>query len=102
MTSVDLFCCRRSARWFFVRLLALLISLALSGNSLAGQLKLTWDAVATATGYRLHYGTTSGNYSSSIDAQSNTSVVVPGLTDGARYFFAVMAYNTTTTSGFST
>jgi hypothetical protein len=82
--------------------LALLVPLvALSGNSFAGQVKLAWDAVANATGYRLHYGTSSGNYPSSIDAKNQTSVTVPGLTDGARYYFAVKAYNTTTTSSFS-
>ena len=93
-------CCLR-ARWLFVHLLVLLVPMAVSGNSLAGQLKLAWDPVTNATGYRLHYGTSSGNYPSSIDAQNSTSVTVPGLTDGARYFFAVKAYNSTTTSGFS-
>src|SRR5262245_18724945 len=88
-------------RWRFTRVLVLLSSLAASGNSLAGQLKLAWDPVASASGYRLLYGTVSGNYSSSIDAQNNTSVTVPGLTDGARYFFAVRAYNSTTASDFS-
>jgi hypothetical protein len=101
MTAVDCWRCRLRVRWLVVQVLALLVPLTVSGNSLAGQLKLAWDPVANATGYRLHYGTSSGNYPSSIDAQNSTSVVVPGLTDGARYFFAVKAYDATTTSGFS-
>ena len=95
MTSVDRLLFRVPARWLLVRVPALLVPLvAVSGNSLAGQVKLAWDLVENATGYRLHYSTSSGNYSSSIDAQNNTSVAVPGLTDGAPYYFTVNAYNT--------
>ena len=93
-------CCLRM-RSLFVRVLVLLVPLAVSVDSLAGQLKLAWDPVTGATGYRLFYGTSSRSYPSSIDAQNNTSVTVPGLTDGARYFFAVKAYNASTTSDFS-
>ncbi len=101
MSSVDLLRRRVRARWLLVRVLALLIPLAVSANSLAGNVNLAWDPVASATGYRLHYGTSSGNYPSSVDAQSQTTVTVFGLTDGTRYYFAVKAYNTTTTSNFS-
>ena len=84
------------------RVLVLLVALiAVSEDSLAGQLKLAWNAVAGATGYRLYYGTSSGNYSSSVDAQNQTSATVSGLTDGARYYFAAKAYNSATTSDFS-
>jgi Fibronectin type III domain len=101
MTAVDRLRCAPRVRRLSLRVLALVVPLAVSADSLAGQLKLAWDPVANATGYRLHYGTSSGNYPSSIDAQNSTSVTVPGLTDGARYFFAVKAYNSTTMSGFS-
>ncbi len=101
MTFLDLLCCRVRARWFFARVLALLIPLAVSAKSLAGNVNLAWDPVADAAGYRLHYGTSSGNYSLNIDAKNQTSITVFGLTDGARYYFAVKAYNTTTTSDFS-
>ena len=102
MTFLDLVRCRVGARWLLVRVLALLVPLvAVSGTSLAGQVRLAWDPVANATGYRLHYGTSSGNYSLNIDAKNQTSITVFGLTDGARYYFAVKAYNTTTTSDFS-
>jgi PKD repeat protein len=101
MTSVDLLRFRVPGRGLVVQVLLLLVALTVSGDSLAGQLKLAWDPVTNATGYRLHYGTSSGNYPSSIDAQTSTSVTVPGLTDGARYFFAVRAYDSATTSGLS-
>jgi hypothetical protein len=55
-------------------------------------------SVASATEYRLFYGTSSGDYSLSVDATNQTTITVSGLTDGARYYFAVKAYNSTTTS----
>jgi PKD repeat protein len=73
-----------------------------SGTAYAGQVNLAWDAVASATGYRLYYGTATGSYGSNIDAKNVTSYTVAGLTDGTRYYFAVRAYNATTTSGYST
>ena len=101
MTSVDLWRCRVRPRSRLARVLVPLVALlAASETALAGQLKLAWDAAGGATGYRLYYGTSSGNYSSSVDV-NQTSATVSGLTDGARYYFAAKAYNSTTTSNFS-
>ncbi|MFO1204702.1 MAG: LamG-like jellyroll fold domain-containing protein [Burkholderiales bacterium] len=74
-----------------------------SGHALAGQVSLAWDAVANATGYKLHYGQGSGSYSSTVDAGNQIAYTVPSLTDGARYYFAVSAYGPTgtTESGYS-
>ena len=102
MTFVDLWRCRVRTCSRLARVLVPLVALiAVSENSLAGQLKLAWDAVSGASGYRLYFGSSSGNYSSSVDAQNQTSATVSGLTDGARYYFAAKAYNSTTTSNFS-
>lgn len=102
MTFVDLWFFRGRGRSRLASVLALLAALiAISGNSLAGQLKLAWDPVAGATGYRLYYGTSSGNYASNVDAQNQTSATLTGLTDGTRYYVAVKAYNGTTTSNYS-
>jgi hypothetical protein len=102
MRFVDLLPYHVQTRSPLVRVLALLIPLlAASGSSFAGNVNLAWDPVATATGYRLHYGTSSGNYASSVDAKNQTTITVFGLTDGTTYFFAVKAYNSTTTSNFS-
>jgi PKD repeat protein len=79
----------------------LLIGVLLSGSAFAGQVAVAWDAVSGATGYRLYYGTASGNYASNVDTKTATSYTVTNLTDGVRYYFSVRAYNATTTSGYS-
>jgi PKD repeat protein len=78
---------------FPFRVLVIALSLfGLSEASFAGQLTLAWDAVANATGYKVHFGQSSGTYSASVDAGNKLTQTVTGLTDGARYYFAVTAY----------
>jgi PKD repeat protein len=76
-----------------------------AGTAAAGQLTVAWDPVSGAAGYRVYYGTTSGTtsgiYSTNVDAGSQTTSTVQGLADGGTYYFAVQAYNGTTTSGYS-
>jgi PKD repeat protein len=64
---------------------------------------LAWNAVANATGYKLHYVQGGGSYSPTADAGNQMTYTVPSLTDGARYHFAVTAYGPagTTDSGYS-
>mgnify|MGYP006961793479 CR=1 FL=1 len=62
---------RVSTRWSLS--LLCLVLLALAGNALAASLNLAWDGVVGASGYRLAYGTTSGNYSASLDAGNKTT-----------------------------
>ncbi len=101
MLIVDVVRSRLSRRWLLRALSVVVALVAVSGNSLAGQLSLAWDPVAGATGYKLYYGTATGSYSSNVDAKNVTSYTVAGLTNGARYYFAVQAYNATATSGYS-
>lgn len=54
---------------------------------------LTWDAASYATGYKIFYGTSSGNYTSNIDVGNVLEYTVPGLTPGIPYYFVVAAYN---------
>jgi Fibronectin type III domain len=56
---------------------------------------LAWDPdpFPNLAGYRLYYGTSSGDYSQKIEVGSSTTVSVPNLTEGETYFFAVTAYN---------
>ena len=67
-----------------------------SGNLLAADLKLAWDAPTTGpapAGYQVFYGSSSGNYGASIDAGNSTSVVISGLTAGSTYYFASKSYD---------
>ena len=64
---------------------------------------LQWDAVANATGYKLHYGEAPGNYTHSIDVGNNTQYNLDTLplVQGRLYYFAVTAYNTAGESSYS-
>ena len=89
-------------RSYLLHLITLVLGLlALTGGAFAGSVNLAWDAVSGASGYRVSYGTTSAQYTANLDAGSNTSAAVAGLTDGTRYYFAVRAYAGTVTSGYS-
>lgn len=57
---------------------------------------LAWDADAGpyVAGYIVHYGVASGVYTNSLDVGTNINATVPGLQEGATYYFAVTAYNT--------
>lgn len=57
---------------------------------------LAWDGspCPDVTGYRVHYGTASRKYSNSLLAGKVTTVTVPDLVSGVKYFFAVTAYGT--------
>ncbi|MEI6560947.1 MAG: Ig-like domain-containing protein [Verrucomicrobiota bacterium] len=56
----------------------------------------TWDPSpdANIAGYRLYYGSASGNYTQSVDVGNVTQATVANLTAGATYYAAVTAYNT--------
>lgn len=60
----------------------------------AQSVTLTWDPSPTSTvvGYRLHYGTTSGDYPNKVTLSKNTLHTLNGLTAGTRYFFVVTAF----------
>ncbi|MBE0427920.1 MAG: DUF1566 domain-containing protein [Nitrospirae bacterium] len=45
-------------------------------------------------GYKIYYGTSSGNYSRSIDVGDVTTYTVDNLTDGLTYYFTSTAYDT--------
>jgi hypothetical protein len=82
--------------------LAGLAMLVMLWEGRAAEITLAWDAPAHNTdgtvvtdlaGYRVHYGTASGSYSSVLDVGSATTATVSGLLEGQTYFFAVRAYN---------
>lgn len=77
----------------------------------AGVATLSWNPPTTnvdgtvltdLAGYKIRYGTASGNYSQTIDVGNVTTYTVPSLVDGSTYYFAVTAYDTSgNESGYS-
>jgi hypothetical protein len=68
------------------------LSLCLGAQSVT----LAWDASSDTSiaGYKLRYGTSSGNPSQTIDVGKTTTQTVSNLNDATTYFFTVTAYNT--------
>ena len=56
---------------------------------------LTWDpnTESDLAGYRLHYGTETGNYTVHVDVGNVTTYSITGLVPGNTYYFAATAYN---------
>ena len=63
---------------------------------------LTWDAptinadgtaLTGLAGYKIYYGTSTGSYTTTVDAGNFTTYTVPALSAGT-YYFAVTAYDT--------
>jgi len=72
------------------------------GDAYAGQVSLSWTAPTTNTngtpltdlaGYKIYYGTSSGNYSQNIDVGNVTTYTLSNLAAGS-YYFAATAYDT--------
>ncbi|MEI8342461.1 MAG: Ig-like domain-containing protein [Verrucomicrobiota bacterium] len=61
----------------------------------AQSLTLAWNpsSDSSVTGYRLHYGTTSGTYTTTLDLGKTSTVTLSNLTPGIPYYFVVTAYN---------
>jgi PKD repeat protein len=88
-------------RELFPRILLTLFALFLfSGNSFAGTVNLAWDSSTSSNvgGYKIAYGTSSSNYTATVDAGNKTTYSLAGLQDGTKYFFAVKAYDTVKTA----
>lgn len=87
-----------------------IITLGITNPAHAGEAVLTWDPPTTNTdgtpltdlaGYKVYYGTTSGNYTSIIDAGNVTTYTAASLTSNT-YYFATTAYDTSRNeSGYS-
>jgi VCBS repeat-containing protein len=95
-----------SSTFTFLRVLlvALLAFLALSSPVHAAQVTLAWDTSTQSevTGYKIYWGTSGGQYTSSVDVGSVTTHTVDGLNSGTTYYFVATCYTGTgAESGYS-
>jgi hypothetical protein len=78
-------------------LLACTVTLSLFGSARVrgGDVTLFWDPSPDlrTVGYNVHYGLGSGAYSWSLDADTNLTATVAGLTPGVVYYLAATAYD---------
>ena len=78
-----------------------------TGNTTGGAGMLVWDAPSSNTdgspatdlaGYKIYYGTVSGNYTASIDVGNTTSIPIATLSSSVPisglYYIAVTVYDT--------
>ena len=75
--------------------IVLLLILVLPQPVLSSQITIAWDSNAQpeVVGYKLYYGTSSGQYSGTFDVSNQTAGTLSGLQAGAAYFFAATAYD---------
>jgi hypothetical protein len=68
----------------------------LPGSGYSAQVTIAWDANSESevVGYKLHYGTSAGQYNFLSDAGNQTTCTLSGLQAGVGYFFAATAYDT--------
>jgi hypothetical protein len=61
----------------------------------AASIDLEWDPniEPELAGYKIHWGPSSGVYTSSKDVGNNTSATITGLDEGKTYYFAATAYD---------
>ncbi len=85
---------RRMALCLVIPLLFAFMSFGLT--TLAAQVTLTWEENSEPHlgGYKVYYGTASGDYDWSIDVGKATTYTVRNLADGVTYYFASKAYTT--------
>jgi len=84
--------CRKLTLW----ILACLFFILSAASASAASVTLAWDAVSATnlSGYKVHYGTQSRSYTNVLSVGKNLSYMVPNLTEGKTYSFAVTAQNT--------
>jgi hypothetical protein len=63
-------------------------------NVHGADITLAWDpnTEVNLKGYKVYYGSASGNYSFIVDAGNRTSLTISGLEAGKTYYFAATAY----------
>lgn len=95
----------------FLTLYFSLINFIVADNAYPAQATLSWNAPTTnvdgspltdLAGYKVYYGTSSGNYTNQTDVGNVLTSQITNLTAGITYYFAVTAYDTSgNESGYS-
>jgi hypothetical protein len=67
-------------------------NLAAAPNPDGTSIALSWSAVAGASGYKVYWGTASGNYTGNADAGNSTSYTITGLDTGRTYYVNLTSY----------
>ena len=65
-------------------------------SAFCGEVTFTWDTNTEPdiAGYKVYYGTSSGDYTQSVDVGNTTGYTQTGIQDGVTYYFASTAYDT--------
>ncbi len=73
-----------------------IVLLTASTNLFAASMNLAWNAnrESDLAGYRIYYGTSSGNYTSFQETGRVTSYALSNLTEGRTYYIAMTAFDT--------
>ncbi|HAJ76688.1 MAG TPA: hypothetical protein DCM64_09555 [Gammaproteobacteria bacterium] len=71
-----------------------------SGSVDNSTVSFQWNSVGGATGYKVYYSFSAGNYLGAVDNGNNTSIVAADVPDGT-YYLAVAAYDNSGDSGLS-
>jgi hypothetical protein len=89
---------------FLIAVLTLLLPLIVVSVSVAAQILIAWDpsSDANVVGYKVYYGTSSGNYGPAQDVGNVTNCTLKGLAANQTYYLSVTAYDGSRgESGFS-
>ncbi|MDO9124581.1 MAG: fibronectin type III domain-containing protein, partial [Deltaproteobacteria bacterium] len=80
---------------FKIFFLSLLIFIGLPFLASAAQLRLAWDpnTESDLVGYKVYFGTSSKQYTASVDVGNVNIYALRGLTEGQTYYIAVTAYD---------
>lgn len=67
-----------------------------TGATMSNTATLTWDAVTAEnlSGYKIYFGTASGEYTQSVSVGNDTSYTLDGLSNQTTYYMAVTAFDT--------